>query len=143
MEPFACNLIVYRAMLKKRFVDHTKTPPEIQPAAYFLRKNEAHLSVGVGSPNAAIKHFPTSNFGTASLHVGCIRQIESKPEESANLDVIPDEPTQEKPAPDPEHGNIVNVPPYVDASSEDILRAERIAGILAKQSRFVPIPKAG
>lgn len=146
MEALACDIIVFRAMTKKHWIDLAQTPP-VAPAAYILRSAnqlrpaERTLSVGVGSAAAAVKHLKGTH-GTASLHVGCVRQCETEPGKCANLNVVPDEPTEEYPDPDPEHANIINVP-HPDTSPEDFVLANQIAFALSRQSRFVPIPKAG
>lgn len=66
--------------------------------------------------------------GVVSLHVGRVRDL--------SLDVLPDDPEQVQAQGhdyDPCHANIVHLPCIEDDPKE----AERLAGLLARQSRWV------
>lgn len=115
-EPLPCNSIVYRALLRKRWID--QDTGKLKADAYFLRDSEQGLSVNIAetySPEQCAKQFKNC-FGVASLHVGRVREL--------GLDVVPDSLT---------HANIIGLP----RSKDDLAEAERLAGLLAKQSRIV------
>ena len=117
MEPLPCGTIVYRAMARKNWID--KTSSRVLPTAYFRRpppKDDDGLSVDVSSPQSCASAL-SDCFGVASLHVGRVRDI--------RLDVVVDEEP---------HANIVGVPRRDDNREQ----AERLASLLAKQSRLLP-----
>lgn len=121
LEPLLCSEIVYRALLRKRWINEDTF--RVKADAYFLREQEKHtgLSVSIArtcSPQQCAKKFREC-FGVASLQVGHIRDI--------GLDVVPDALT---------HANIVGLPYRED----DPDRAERFAGLLAKRSHIVWTP---
>jgi hypothetical protein len=114
MEALPCNKIVYRA-LRKRWVDQASN---VLPAAFIRREppaDEHGLSVDPSSAQSCATAL--QNCHVASLHVGRIRNL--------GLDCIPDVPG---------HANITGVP----RPSEDLVRAERLAGQLARLARFIP-----
>ena len=78
-------------------------------------KDNDGLSVDIDSPASCISHLKKT-FGTASLHVGRVRSV--------GLDVIIDV------AP---HANITGTFPQ----EQDRAEAERAAGLLARQARFI------
>lgn len=121
IEPLPCSAIVYRALLRKRWVN--EDTGMVKADAYFLREKEKNtgLSVSIArtcSPQQCANRF-IECFGVASLHVGHIRDI--------GLDVVPDSLY---------HANIIGLPYRED----DRDGAERFAGSLAKQSRIVWLP---
>jgi hypothetical protein len=118
-EPLSCSSIIYRALLRKRWID--QDTGRVKADAYFLRDSEAGLSVNIAevcSPEQCAKPF-INCFGVASLHVGRVRDL--------GLDVVRDSQI---------HANITGLPHRAD----DVAEAERLAGLLAKQSRIVWLP---
>lgn len=120
-EPLPCSTIVYRALLKKQWIN--EDTGRVKADAYFLREKEKNtgLSVNIAaacSPEQCAKRFQKC-FGVASLHVGRIRDV--------GLDVVRDSL---------DHANITGLPYREDNRVE----AERFAGLLAKQSRIVWLP---
>lgn len=116
-DPLPDSAIVYRALLRKNWIDENTV--RVKADAYFLRKdkNEQGLSVRIASvcsPDECAARFRNC-YGVASLNVGCIRDI--------GLDVVPDSSS---------HANIIGLP-YVE---DDRDMAERLARLLAKQSRI-------
>lgn len=116
-EPLSCSAIVYRALLRKQWID--EDTGRVKADAYFLRKsrNEQGLSVRIASvcsPEQCAASFKNC-YGVASLHVGRVRDL--------GLDVVPDSPS---------HANIIGLPYRED----DPALAERLAGLLARQSRL-------
>lgn len=121
IEPLACGSIVYRVLLKKRWLN--EDTGDVDAGAYLLREKEkdSGLSVFIAtavSPQECADRFDRC-FGVASLHVGRIRDI--------GLDVVPDKVN---------HACITGLPyrEYNPAA------AQRLAGLLAKQSRIVWLP---
>ena len=116
-EPLPCRAIVYRAMARKNWIDRIAN--QVLPAAYFRRPppaDEDGLSLDVSSPPSCAATLREC-YGVASLHVGRIRDI--------GLDVVVD---------DKPHAVISGVPRRED----DPTRAERLASLLARQSRLIP-----
>ena len=119
-EPLPCSSIVYRALLRKRWID--QDTGKVKADAYFLRHSEQGLSVNIAetcSPEQCANLFKNC-FGVASLHVGRVRDL--------GLDVVRDSRT---------HANITGLP----HSTDDLAEAERLAGLLAKQSCIVWRPQ--
>ncbi len=117
--PLSCNEIVYRALMKKNWM--SEDTGQVRPGAFFLRKHRAEtgLSVNIStvcSPQDCAERFRCK--AVASLHVGRIRDL--------GLDVVQDKP---------DHANIIGLPYREDNLAE----AERLAGLLAKQSRIIRI----
>ncbi|MBD0263955.1 MAG: hypothetical protein ICV78_14865 [Tolypothrix sp. Co-bin9] len=117
-EPLPCNAIVYRVLLKKRWIN--EDTQRVDAGAYFLREKEKDtgLSVNIAascSPQQCTEKFDKC-FGVASLHVGRIREL--------GLDVVADKP---------DHAYIKGLP----YKEDNLAEAERLAGLLAKQSRIV------
>lgn len=117
-EPLSCSTIVYRALLRKQWID--KDTERVKADAYFLRKNknEKGLSVNIAarcSPKQCAAKF-NKCFALASLHVGRIRDL--------GLDVIQGSS---------DHANIIGLPDVND----DAATAERFASKSAKQSRII------
>jgi hypothetical protein len=119
--PLPCSTIVYRAMLRKQWID--KRNNYVTPAAFIRRpKADGRDSKGLSVDLAhqctidEVRGNFNSCFGIVTLHVGHIRDVE--------LDVIQDTP---------KHGNITGLPYQEDNEAE----AERLAGLLAKQARIV------
>ncbi len=121
---FACGIIVYRALLRKRWID--KKTQKLQSAAFMRRpkstgKDLTGISVNpkaTCSIQSILKKF--NCFGVVTLHVGSVRDI--------GLDVEPDSPI---------HANITGLPDLED----DPVEAERLAGLLAKQARIEWLPE--
>jgi hypothetical protein len=112
--------IVYRSLLRKQWID--EDTGRVKADAYFLRLNEPGLSVNIASvcsPEECARCFRKC-YGIASLEVGDVREI--------GLDVEQDAVN---------HANIVGLP-YRD---EDLARAERLAGLLARRSALVWQPE--
>lgn len=116
-----CSAIVYRALLRRQWID--EETEKIERSAYFLRKNknEQGLSVRIASactPQRFAAQFRNC-YGVVSLHVGRIRDL--------GLDVVPDSPS---------HAQIVGLPYRED----DRPKADRLARLLTNQSRIVWLP---
>ena len=119
MEPLTCSKIVYRAMTRKSWVNRTTEQPTILPSAFIRRpppSDDDGLSMDILSAESCTAPFRES-FGSASLHVGRIRDL--------GLDVVVDNPP---------HACITGLP----LSSDDLAKAERLAGQLARLARFIP-----
>lgn len=116
-EALPCSSIVYRAILKKRWMDLTEG--KATPEAFFRRPHvdEDGLSVNIAEATNLEEWVRSFNacYGVASLHVGRIRNL--------GLEVTPDNPA---------HAVITGVP----FRHENEAEAEFIAGELAKQSRL-------
>jgi len=113
-------LIVYRALLRKQWIDETSDL--VLLFAYLLRPNKPGLSVTIASvcsPEQCAAKFKNC-YGVASIQVGQIREL--------GLDVIPDSTS---------HAQIIGLP-YV---TDDRDRAERLADLLADSSRIVWKPR--
>jgi hypothetical protein len=117
-EPLACQRIVFRALIRSGLI----VPGGQILSGAFIRRPVDHdgLSVDIASAASCTAPFRKC-YGVASLHVGRVRRI--------GLDIVVDM------AP---HANITGVP----RPEDDAANAERLAGLLAKQSRLVP-PEAG
>ena len=117
--PLSCDAIVYR-ILRKRWIN--KDTGEVLPDAFFLRKEQNEVGVSVDIATACTPAECASKFkkcnAVASLHVGRVRDL--------GLDIIQDTPI---------HANIMNLPYRED----DPATAERLAGMLAKQSRIIRV----
>lgn len=128
--PLPCATIAYRAILKKSWVDRETN--EISSAAYIPRRgsDEDGLSVSIRcSPEESVRQF-RQHFGTASLHVGRVRDVDG-------LEIIEDPQ-------DHCHGFITGfpIPPTdreVPIPPKDLARIEYLAGVLARQSRFIRV----
>ena len=108
------HAIVYRALLRKQWID--EDTGRVKADAYFLRLNEHGLSVNLASvcsPKQCAELF-CKCCGVASLEVGGVRKV--------GLDVEQDSVN---------HANILGLPYRED----DLAEAERLAGLLAKQSQ--------
>jgi hypothetical protein len=119
MRPFGSipdNATVYRALLRKQWID--EDIGKVKADAYFLRVNERGLSVNLASvcsPKQCAELFRKC-YGVASLEVKDVREV--------GLDVEQDSVN---------HANIVGLPYRED----DLAEAERLAGLLARQSQIV------
>lgn len=117
MQTLPCSAIVYRAMLRKKWIDPISGT--VLPAAFMRRpppQDEDGLSVDIVSPASCASPFKQC-YGVGSLHVGKVRDL--------GLDVQVDA------AP---HANITELP----RKEEDAARAEWLASQLAKQARLIP-----
>lgn len=115
-EPLPNSAIVYRALLRKNWID--AETGEVKSNAYLLRENEPGLSVRIASacsPEQCAAKFRNC-YGVASLEVGSIRELD--------LEVVQDSIS---------HANIICLP----YSAEDRDSAVRLARLLAEQSRVV------
>lgn len=113
--PLPCSAIIYRALLRKQWIE--LDTGRVKADAYFLRDLERALSVNIAetcSPKQCANRFMKC-FGIASLHVGRVRDI--------GLDVVRDSL---------DHANITGLP----YRGDNVIEAERLAGLLAKQSRI-------
>lgn len=118
--PLPCDAIVYRTLIKRRWIN--EDTGEVLPDAFFRRKerNEIGVSVDIAAaitPAECTGRFKKCN-AVASLHVGRVRDL--------GLDIIQNKPT---------HANIMNLP----YRENDAPTAERLAGMLAKQSRIIRV----
>jgi hypothetical protein len=116
----AVDAIVYRSLLRKQWID--EDTGRVKADAYFLRPGEPGLSVNLASvcaPEDCARFFRKC-YGVASLEVGDVREI--------GLDVAQDAVN---------HANIVGLP----HRDEDLARAERLAGLLAKRSALAWLPE--
>ncbi len=119
-EPLSKDTIVYRALLRKQWID--EDTGRVKADAYFLRPNERGLSVNLASacsPKQCADLFRKC-YGIASLEVDLIRKI--------GLDVVQDSLN---------HANVFGLPYREDNLAE----AERMAGLLAKRSCIVWQPE--
>jgi hypothetical protein len=115
-DPLPDDATVYRALLRKQWIN--EDTGKVKADAYFLRANEPGLSVNLASvcsPKQCADLFRKC-YGVASLEVGDVRQI--------GLDVQQDSVN---------HANLLGLPYREDRLAE----AERLAGLLAKQSQVV------
>ena len=115
-EPLADSAIVYRALLRKQWIDRENNLVLFD--AYLLRPNDRGLSLTIASVSSPEKCAANFNncYGVASLQVGQIREL--------GLDAIPDSES---------HAEIIGLP-YV---KDDRDRAERLADLLADRSIIV------
>jgi hypothetical protein len=115
-EPLPEDAIVYRSLLRKQWIN--EDTGRVKADAYFLRANETGLSVNLASTSSLQKcaEMFRKCYGVASLEVGDVRKI--------GLDVEQDSVN---------HANVVGLPYRED----DLAEAERLAGLLAKQSHLV------
>ncbi|MEA5552972.1 hypothetical protein VB713_18670 [Anabaena cylindrica UHCC 0172] len=114
------NASVYRVLLRKQWID--EDTGRVKADAYFLRVNERGLSVNLASvcsPKQCAEFFRKC-YGVASLEVKSVREV--------GLDVEQDSVN---------HANIVGLPYREDNLAE----AERLAGLLARQSQVVWQPE--
>ncbi|RUT05256.1 hypothetical protein DSM106972_040770 [Dulcicalothrix desertica PCC 7102] len=119
-EPLAKDAIVYRALLRKQWID--EDTGKVKADAYFLRASEPGLSVNLAnacSPEQCAELFRKC-YGVASLEVGHVREI--------GLDIKQDSVN---------HANIIGLP----LREDNLAQAERLAGLLAKRSEIVWQPK--
>jgi len=115
-EPLADSAIVYRALLRKQWIE--KENNLVLFDAYLLRQNDRGLSVTVASvcaPEQCAANFKNC-YGVASLQVGQIREL--------GLDAVPDSAS---------HAEIIGLP----YPKDDRDRAERLADLLAERSIIV------
>lgn len=115
-----CNTIIYRAMRNRSWLNRGEGV--VSPAAFVRRLNDRDgLSVNLATVCTVeeVRHKLTTCHGVISLHVGRIRDIA--------LDVQQDSY---------DHANIVGIP----YQQENPVEAERMAGLLAKQSRIQWLP---
>lgn len=115
-DPLPDDATVYRALLRKQWIN--EDTGKVKADAYFLRANEPGLSVNLASvcsPKQCADLFRKC-YGVASLEVGDVRQI--------GLEVQQDSVN---------HANLLGLPYREDRLAE----AERLAGLLAKQSQVV------
>jgi hypothetical protein len=110
-----CSAIVYRA-IRASWVDKDS---RLLTSAFVLRPKKSGrdldgLSVVTSSVDGCASALANC-YGVVSLHVGSLRNL--------GLDIVPDDDT---------HAYITGLP-FPD---EDKLKAERLAGLLVKQSRF-------
>lgn len=113
------SAIVYRALLRKQWIDETSDL--VLLFAYLLRPNEPGLSVTIASvcsPEQCAAKFKNC-YGVASIQVGQIREL--------GLDAVPDSAS---------HAQIVGLPDVTDNPD----RAERLADLLADSSIIVWTP---
>jgi hypothetical protein len=119
-DPLPDNATVYRAMLRKQWLN--EDTGRVKADAYFLCVNERGLSVNLASvcsPRQCAELFRKC-YGVASLEVGGVREV--------GLDVEQDSVN---------HANIAGLPHRED----DLAEAERLSGLLAKQSQVVWKPR--
>ncbi len=110
------DAVVYRALLRKQWI--SEDTGRVKADAYFLRATEPGLSVNLASvcsPEQCARLFRKC-YGVASLEVGRVREI--------GLDVEQDSAN---------HANIIGLPYQED----NLAKAERLAGLLAKCSHVV------
>jgi hypothetical protein len=118
--PLPCDTIVYRVLIKKKWIN--EDTGEVLPDAFFKRKERQEIGISVNiatviTPAECASKFNRCN-AVASLHVGCVRAL--------GLDIVQNKPT---------HANIVGLPYRED----DAPTAERLAGMLAQQSRIIRV----
>lgn len=121
-EPLPNKAIVYRALLRKPWIN--EDTGLVQSEAYYLRKNknEQGISVNIASacsPEQCAARFKKC-YGVARLEVGGIREL--------GLDVIPDSMS---------HAEIAGLP----YEEDDPKMADLLADLLAQQSQIVWKPR--
>ena len=121
-EPLPNRAIVYRALLRKQWIN--EDTGLVESEAYYLRKNknEPGISVNIASacsPEQCAARFRTC-YGVARLEVGGIREL--------GLDVIPDSIS---------HAEIAGLP----YDEDDPEMADLLADLLAQQSLIVWKPR--
>jgi hypothetical protein len=114
-----CTAIVYRAIMKKKWI--SEDIGQVLKEAFFLRKARSETGVSVNiatvcSPQDCADKFKCN--AVASLHVGHVRDLD--------LDIIQDKIN---------HAKITGLPYRED----DLAEAERLAGLLAKQARIIRV----
>jgi hypothetical protein len=118
--PLPCDTIVYRALSKKKWIN--EDTGEVLADAFVRRKDRQEIGISVNIATAITPAECASKFNrcnaVASLHVSCVRDL--------GLDIIQNKPT---------HANIVGLPYRED----DAPTAERLAGMLAQQSRIIRV----
>lgn len=119
-ELLPCSSIVYRALLKKRWIN--EDTGDVKADAFFLKEKDlpSGLSVNIAAtcpPEQCAASFNKCS-AVVSLHVGRVRDL--------GLDVVPDSET---------HANITGLP----HGEDNLAEAERFAGLLAKQSRLIRV----
>ena len=115
-DPLPDNATVYRALLRKQWID--EDTGKVKADAYFLRVDERGLSVNLASacsPQQCAELFRKC-YGVTNLKVKGVREV--------GLDVEQDSVN---------HANVVGLPYRED----DLAEAERLAGLLARQSQIV------
>ncbi|MBE9184400.1 hypothetical protein IQ270_06615 [Microcoleus sp. LEGE 07076] len=117
-EPLSNRAIVYRALLRKPWIN--EDTGLVESEAYYLRKNknEQGISVNIASvcsPEECAARFRTC-YGVARLEVGSVREL--------GLDVIPDSIS---------HADIIGLP-YAEDDPE---MADLLADLLAQQSQII------
>jgi len=118
-EPLSDYASVYRVILRKKWINEETN--WVKADAYFLRATEIGLSVYLASecsPEHCAGLF-NKCYGVASLEVRFVREI--------GLDVEQDST---------DHANIVGLP----YRENNLLQAERLAGLLAKRSHILWLP---
>jgi hypothetical protein len=118
--PLPSDAIVYRALIKKRWVN--EDTGEVLPDAFFLRKEKGEIGISVNiatvcSPEDCAARFIKCRF-VASLQVKAVRDL--------GLDIVQDKHN---------HANITGLPYREDNLAE----AVRLASLLAKQSGIIRI----
>jgi hypothetical protein len=119
-EPLSEDAIVYRSLLRKQWID--EDTGRVKADAYFLRVNEPGLSVNSASectPQQCANLFRKC-YGVANLEVKDVREIGLEIEQDSK-----------------NHANVVGLPYRED----DLAKAERLAGLLAKKSHLVWQPE--
>lgn len=119
-DPLPDDATVYRALLRKQWID--EDTGRVKADAYFLRANERGLSVNLASacsPQQCAALFRQC-YGVASLSVKGVREVGLEVEQDAV-----------------NHANVVGLPYRAD----DLTEAERLAGLLARQSQVVWQPR--
>jgi hypothetical protein len=118
--PLLCDTIVYRVLIKKKWIN--EDTGEVLADAFVRRKDRQEIGISVNIATTITPAECTSKFNrcnaVASLHVGSVRDL--------GLDIIQNKPT---------HANIVGLPYRED----DAGTAERLAGMLAQQSRIIRV----
>ena len=121
MYPLECKEIIYRA-LRPRWIDTEKNC--LTPEAFLLRDKKTDskgLSVD-RKPEIAFRRL-IKCIGVSSLHVGKVRDLGIQ--YKLSIDVVSTD----------SHSYIVGLP----YPNEDLAKAEKLAGELAKQARIVDI----
>jgi len=119
MEELPCATILYRA-IRPSWVPDGK----LLAAAFLRRGDEDGLSANTHSPLAGFRSLKKCS-GVASLHVGRIRDL--------GLEVRADPDPNDISPESKYHVLIINLP----TQAEDPARAEKLAGELVMQSRFI------
>jgi hypothetical protein len=146
VNPLPCRTVVYRAILKKSYINRDTSQwrqilPNVflgalLPRAFMPKHNEGgsteqgiSLHIAERSPERYSEECGLTNFGAASLHVGYMRDI------ALNVVYDEDQTPATCPAESPlRHCSVEGIPEWTSDEAEALERAETIADQLSQQA---------